>query len=256
MLGIDHKKIQEIWEVDHIAVSSTSKPHYVVILRDMTLLCTCMYIINQGMPCQYQYRILLQSNKAVFHMGFVHTCWFELMPAKIDNYIIITQETKAYTTNSLQYIDQMRAANIYTSSIRENSNKKLKFGTTILVAKTSVQIAVAEGVTSELIGLLTEFIIKYWQNTSLNVQEVHYELQLNNDTQEPPSNNCDVLQISNPEYHKPKGCPPKCYKSFTEENTIQHITSSKTCSYCLKKGHNIRRCKQHKADSFDKENNN
>jgi hypothetical protein len=41
LLGIDHKKIQEIWEVDHIAVSSTSKPHYVVILRDMTLLCTC-----------------------------------------------------------------------------------------------------------------------------------------------------------------------------------------------------------------------
>src|ERR1044072_8899893 len=102
-------------------------------------------------------------------MGFVHTHWFESMSAETDNYIIITQETKAYTTNSLQYIDQMRAANIYTSSIRENSNKKLKFDTTMSVAKTSVQIAMAKGVTSEPIGLLTEFIIKYRQNTGLNV---------------------------------------------------------------------------------------
>ena len=46
LLDIDHKKIQEIWEVSYIAASSTSKPHYVVILKDMTLLCTCMYIIN------------------------------------------------------------------------------------------------------------------------------------------------------------------------------------------------------------------
>jgi hypothetical protein len=73
---IDHKEIQEIWEVSYIAASSTSKSHYVVILKDMTLLCTCMYIINQGMPCRHQYRILLQSNKAIFHMGFIHayTC--------------------------------------------------------------------------------------------------------------------------------------------------------------------------------------
>ena len=56
----------------------------------------------------------------------------------------------------------MRTANIYTSDIRENFNKKLKFGTMMSVAKTSVQIAVTEGVTSELIRLLTEFIIKYY----------------------------------------------------------------------------------------------
>ena len=258
LLGIDHKEIQEIWEVDYIVPSSTSKPHYVVVLRDLTLLCTCMYIINHGMPCRHQYRILLQSNKAIFHIGFIHTRWFESVPLKTNTYITIARGTKAYTTNPLLYIDQMRTGNVYTLDIRENFNKKLKFGTLMSVAKTSVQIAVAEGITSELTGILTEFIIKYRRNTGLNIEEVHYAPQLNNEIQEPSSvtitDNCNVLNISNPEYHKPKGRPPKRYKSSVEEKNVQHISSFKTCSYCLEKGHNIRGCKQYKADSVDKEN--
>ena len=79
----------------------------------------------------------------------------------MNNYITIARGIKAYTTNSLQYIDQMRSTNIYTSNIRKNVGKKLHFGTAISVAKTSVQIAVAECVTTELTGLLTEFIMKY-----------------------------------------------------------------------------------------------
>src|SRR6266540_6253082 len=123
----------------------------------------------------------------------------------------------------------MRTANIYTSDIRENFNKKLKFDTMMSVAKTSVQIAVTEGVTSELIGLLTEFIIKYRQNTSLNIKEIYYVLPLNNEIQEPSSaiitDSCNILKISNLKYHKPKGRLLKHYKSSTEENNIQHITS-------------------------------
>ena len=51
------------------------------------------------------------------------------MPFKTNNYITIAQETKAYTTNSLQYINQMQTADIYILDIRENFNKKLKFDT-------------------------------------------------------------------------------------------------------------------------------
>lgn len=40
----------------------------------------------------------------------------------------------------------------YTSPIREMVNKKDHFGFTISMAKTSVQIAVAEGVTAETNG--------------------------------------------------------------------------------------------------------
>ncbi|GET50254.1 protein FAR1-RELATED SEQUENCE 5-like [Rhizophagus irregularis DAOM 181602=DAOM 197198] len=238
---INSDKIQEIWEIYYITVtSSTSTPNYVVILKDSTLFCTCMYIINQGMPCRHQYRVLLQ---------------------------FIAQGNKDYTTKALYYIDQIRSANVYTSNIKEKVSKKIEFGSTMLVAKTSVQVAVAEGVTSELIGLLTQFITKYHHNTGLNIEEVHSISHFNDEIQESSYNyqrqplvvveECNIPKISNSEYHKPKGHPLKRYKSSTEENNNQHISSSsKTCSYCLEKRHNIRGCRQHKADLVDKENNN
>ncbi|RIB08960.1 hypothetical protein C2G38_2044707 [Gigaspora rosea] len=133
------------------------------------------------------------------------------------------------------------------------------------VAKTSVQVSVAEGATSELTGLLTQFITKYCCNTGLNVEEMHQlnvgisklSSNLENNEQHPLGNhvNNNLLDISNPEYHKPRGCPPKCLKSSTEENnTPSTSSSSKTCSYYQEKGHNIRGCKKQKIDSTDKEN--
>ncbi|CAB4407071.1 unnamed protein product [Rhizophagus irregularis] len=196
---INSDKIQEIWEIYYITVtSSTSTPHYVVILKDSTLFCTCMYIINQGMPCRHQYRVLLQSSKAIFHMSlFIHvvstkfrhfsispTCQNPLVSPATLNYIIVAQGNKDYTTKALYYINQIRSANIYTSNIKEKVSKKIEFGSTMSVAKTSVQVAVAEGVASELIRLLTQFITKYRRNTGLNIEEVHSISHFNDEIQE------------------------------------------------------------------------
>ncbi|RIB25194.1 hypothetical protein C2G38_2277993 [Gigaspora rosea] len=139
--NIDSNEVQEIWEINHIAASP--KPHYVMILSDLTMLCTF--------------------------------------------------------------------------------DKRIEFGTMMSIAKTSVQVAVAE----------------------------------ENNEQHPLGNhvNNNLLDISNPEYHKPRGRPPKCLKSSTEENnTPSTSSSSKTCSYCQEKEHNIRGCKKQKIDSTDKEN--
>jgi hypothetical protein len=138
------------------------------------------------------------------------------------------------------------------SNIREKVNKKIEFGSAISVAKTSIQVAITEGITSELIRLLTQFITKYYHNTRLNIEKVYSISHFNDEIQGPSSittmntlNNCqrqplievevyNIPKISNPEYHKPKGRPPKRYKLSTEENNNQHIPlSSKTCSYCF-----------------------
>ena len=59
-----------------------------------------------------------------------------------------------------------------------------------------------------------------------------------------------------PEYHRPKGRPPKRYKSSIEENANKHnSSSSKKCSYCLDTGHNIRGCAKYKADKENTEAN-
>ncbi|RIB12774.1 hypothetical protein C2G38_2249293 [Gigaspora rosea] len=58
------------------------------------------------------------------------------------------------------------------------------------IAKTGVQVAVAEGVTSELTGLLTQFIMKHRQNNE--------QYPLGN------SVSYNLSEITNPEYHKPR----------------------------------------------------
>ncbi|PKC58236.1 hypothetical protein RhiirA1_471281 [Rhizophagus irregularis] len=125
------------------------------------------------------------------------------------------------------------------------------------VAKTSVQIAVMEGAMGELTGLLSQFIMKYRNNIGLNINEVQetfsYNVTNNNCQWQPLEplvivDNNSIPEISNPEYHKPKGRPPKRYKSQMEMTSKQNITSSsKTCSYCLEKGHNIKSCAKNKA---------
>ncbi len=103
------------------------------------------------------------------------------MASETTNYIIVFQETKTYTTRALYYIDLIWTTNIYTSSIRENVNKKIKFSIIISVVKTSIQVAIAEGITSKLTGLFTQFIIKYYYNIGLNIKEVHHSILYLND---------------------------------------------------------------------------
>ncbi|CAB4387706.1 unnamed protein product [Rhizophagus irregularis] len=46
-----NNEIEELWKVFYIAAIPVSKPYYVIIFKDSTLLCICMNIINQGMLC-------------------------------------------------------------------------------------------------------------------------------------------------------------------------------------------------------------
>ncbi|PKK59509.1 hypothetical protein RhiirC2_857313 [Rhizophagus irregularis] len=94
--GISYNDIIEIWEVSYIA-SKTSKSHYVVILKDATLLCTCMFIVNQGMICRHQFRVLIQSDNAIFHISHIHTRWFNLssdLPTNSTGFITIINGEK------------------------------------------------------------------------------------------------------------------------------------------------------------------
>ncbi|RIB08957.1 hypothetical protein C2G38_2210197 [Gigaspora rosea] len=104
---------------------------------------------------QIRLQNLLSDINTVFHSGLIHTRWFELAPPETLCYITIAQGTKSYTTQGLHFINEIRTSNVYTPSIWKKVNKRIEFGSTMSVAKTSVQIAIEEGVTSELTGLLT-----------------------------------------------------------------------------------------------------
>ncbi|CAB5093278.1 unnamed protein product [Rhizophagus irregularis] len=177
--GISYNDITEIWEVSYIA-SKTSKSHYVVILKDATLLCTCMFIVNQGMICRHQFRVLIQSDNAIFHISHIHTRWFNLSsdpPTNSTGFITIVNGEKNHTTIPLSYMNQLRTDNVYTLTIREKVNKKIQYGATMSIAKTSIQIAITEDVTAELIGILTQFIMKYRRSTGLSIEKSTESLQ-------------------------------------------------------------------------------
>ncbi|PKB96596.1 hypothetical protein RhiirA5_434575 [Rhizophagus irregularis] len=151
-------------------------------------------------------------------------------PPETSNYVTIAQGNKTYSSKLVYYIDQIQSGNVYTSTVKKKVDKRIEFGNTMSVAKTSIQIAVVE------------------------VQETFsYDVMKNNYQRQPLEplvivDNNSIPEISNPEYHKPKGRPPKHYKSQMEMTSKQNITSSsKTCSYCLEKGHNIRSCAKNKA---------
>ena len=94
------------------------------------------------------------------------------MPSETSKYIIIAQGNKTYSNKLLHYIDQIRTGNVYTSTIKKRADKRIEFGSIMSMAKTSVQIAVAENATGELTGLLMQFIIKYRSKMGLNINEV------------------------------------------------------------------------------------
>ncbi|CAB4393127.1 unnamed protein product [Rhizophagus irregularis] len=113
----------------------------------------------------------------------------------------------------------IRVGNVCTSTIKKITDKRIKFGSAMSMAKTSVQIAVTEGATGELTGLLTQFIMKYRCVTRLNIEEVQEDLSSKNSCQQQPLvviDNNRIPEILNPEYYKPKGRPLKHYKAVTE----------------------------------------
>ena len=113
--------------------------------------------------------------------------------------------------------------------------------------------------------------MKYRQNTGLGIVDTQNSVLFTNTISQDSQDSSESIQnirqpltnlpeISNPEYHKPKGWSSKRYKLAVENNHVisdksNDISVQKTCSYCFEKGHNIRECSKYKSDSsVNKEN--
>ncbi|PKB95670.1 hypothetical protein RhiirA5_436280 [Rhizophagus irregularis] len=159
-------------------------------------------------------------------------------------FITIVNGKRNHTAIPLSYMNQFRTDNVYTLSIREKVSKKVQFSAAMSVAKTSIQIAVTENVTDELIAILTYLSIGILMIFSFSGTEPLQESQGSSiqDNQQPL---LILPEVSNPEYHRPKGrSPHKRYKSVVKNDRVilsksNETTAQKTCSYCSGKGYNI-----------------
>ncbi|CAB5211465.1 unnamed protein product [Rhizophagus irregularis] len=222
-----------------------------------------MFIVNQGMLYHHQYRILIQSEKAIFHMSFIHMCWFNQVPSNLMGFITVVSGERKHSSVPLSYITYLRTDDVYMPAIREQVSKKVKYGNAMSVVKTSVQIAVKEDVTPEFIGLLTEFIMKYHRGTGLSIENIKNDISFSGillqDLQRSFTENsreplAELPEISNPKYHKNKRS--KHLKSSIEESKNTSVENiQRTCRYCFVKGHNIRSCAKYKADMVENKEN-
>jgi len=82
---------------------------------------------------------------------------------------MIVNGERRHTAIPLSYMNNLRTENVYTSIIRGQVSKKIKYKTVMSIAKTSIQITIIENVTFELIRILMQFIMKYCRNMGLSI---------------------------------------------------------------------------------------
>ncbi|POG67273.1 hypothetical protein GLOIN_2v1779593 [Rhizophagus irregularis DAOM 181602=DAOM 197198] len=97
----------------------------------------------------------------------------KLQYTRIKDYYKLNLLSDLSLTYSIIFKDIILIFNVYTETVREIVNKKIQFGTTMSVAKNGIQIAVL----AKLIEILIQFIMKYQNNTGLDIKEIHHEIR-------------------------------------------------------------------------------
>ncbi len=128
-----------------------------------------MFIVNQGMIYHHQLRVLIKSKKVIFYISLIHICWFNSNLSDSISFITIVNGERRHIAIPLSYMNNLRTENVYTSIIRGQVSKKIKYKTVMSIAKTSIQITIIENVTFELIRILMQFIMKYCRNMGLSI---------------------------------------------------------------------------------------
>ncbi|RIB19409.1 hypothetical protein C2G38_2181881 [Gigaspora rosea] len=198
---------------------------------------------------------------AMFHTSMIHPRWYDdNAEIKSTSYVTIYNGVVNSTKETLPYFEHIRAKSVYILAIHNYVSKKIQVGNAISIAKTCVQTAFTENTTSDLIGVMVQCYNEQDHNP-YNNEQYGDKFKLPLEEVEVDSN---LHEVSNPEYHKPRGHPPKRLKSSIEISTDKYTESIvnsqdtvnlKTCGYCKEKGYNIRSCKQYKETQIsDKEN--
>ena len=149
----------------------------------------------------------------------------------------------------MEHIKKIRGAELYTSSLQELNNNRIKYGRAHGMMKKAIDLALATNSYEELIGICQGFLV--------DKQEILDNINQVKDV----SNNGDV--VNNPIITVRKGWPAGRVKSAVEiqdKESRRHCLGSidlniqrggnetrldnrKTCHNCGQKGHNHATCK-------------
>ncbi|CAB4403820.1 unnamed protein product [Rhizophagus irregularis] len=64
----------QIWAIT--VGNSTTVKHYVVLLKNNSHICTCLFTIQQGIVCRHYFQVMLATSDAKFHIRLILSRWY------------------------------------------------------------------------------------------------------------------------------------------------------------------------------------
>ncbi|KAF0530101.1 protein far-red impaired response 1 isoform x3 [Gigaspora margarita] len=221
---IDQSTIQEVWCIMTI---EQNKEHFVVICKDANHLCTCMTLVTKGLVSRHFFSVMLNSDKAMFHIGLIPARWYNEITSNSQDEAAISIINKKNLLDSNEpvyehqiemnysFLNEIRQTQIISDTVKQNLNFRVKYNQGFGYAKKAVELALETGLENELNKLLQNWIKK---------TEKKFYCDLNESSKE------NLPDISNPYLTSTKSASRKHIKSALEDSSSKYYGKSKICT--------------------------
>ncbi|KAF0397181.1 protein far1-related sequence 5-like [Gigaspora margarita] len=273
--GVDHCLIAEVWKIQSIEHKSNIG-HNVVLLKNGFHLCTCILLFDSGVICRHWFCVLLQSEKAYFHISLIPRRWYkdEFMDTVVVDEPFLRR--KSLEKNSLilslpsfpdvadSWNTMLIEAPVQTVAKAIGCKQSIK-GTLLGLARKYVEVVNYDNLNdSKILMEIFKEWIRIHEEAQCNKQIIGQELddnqnvesdqntesdqetESNQDTENDQDIETIQLDVQNPFKYIGKGRPSKKrIKSAIEKPKKRTCTSSRAsrhCSICKSKEHDKRNC--------------
>ena len=74
---VGQKEVLEIWKVVDIRSERRTHVHFVIIINEISFLCSCLKSISKGIICRHYFRVIMNSKTAAFHISMIPQRWYK-----------------------------------------------------------------------------------------------------------------------------------------------------------------------------------
>ena len=190
-----------------------------MVYENANHLCTCMHLVTKGLVCRHFFSVMLNSDKAMFHVGLIPARWYNNEtindPQKEVAITIFSQKLSSDDAEpvyehqiepNFDTLNEIRNLQIFSETVRQNLSHKVKYNQGIGYAKKAVDLALEMGCENELNKILQDWIKSKERIICDNLSK---------------SNKENLPNISNPHQVRTKGAPKKRIKSTLENTTAK-----------------------------------
>ncbi|CAB4475414.1 unnamed protein product [Rhizophagus irregularis] len=178
---LNHANIHEVWRVTTI---EQNKEHFMVIYDNANHLCTCMWLVARGLVCRHFFSVMLNLDKAMFHIGLIPDRWYnekfpnfqeepEIAIYSEKNTVNPTYEHQIRTDFSL--LHEIRHTQAFSETAKQNLSHKAKYNQGFGYAKKAIGLALEIGCEDELNGMLQRWIREKENETRSRQLEIDKE---------------------------------------------------------------------------------